>query len=118
MSFRSVNYLQWNRPASAFSSANAKIRSMSDTPPDDRSKIDQASSRPSIAAEIFGGLLLIFSICMLAYGVIGVVFVVHEFFTPYGRFDAPGDIFGVSMFLIIGTFSGAFAIGWLRTRDK
>lgn len=71
-----------------------------------------------MAAEIFGGLLLIFSICMLAYGVIGVVYVVQEFFTPYGRFDAPGDIFEVSMFLIIGIFSGAFAIRWLRVSDK
>jgi len=35
---------------------------MSHTPPDDRSKMDRASSRPSMAAEIFGGLLLIFSI--------------------------------------------------------
>jgi len=55
---------------------------------------------------------------MLAYGVIGGVFVVHEFFTPFGRFDAPGDIFEVSMFLITGIFSGAFAIRWLRTSDK
>lgn len=92
---------------------------MSDPPRDDRRKIDHASSRPSIAAEIFGGLLLIFSICMFAYGVIGLVHVLHDdVFTRLGRLDTAGDFFEVSMFLIIAIFSGAFAIRWLRTSDK
>ena len=71
-----------------------------------------------MAAEVFGGLLLIFSICMIAIGVIALVGAVHELFTPFGRFDAPGEFFGVSICLIIGIFSGVIAIRWLRTSDK
>ena len=72
-----------------------------------------------MAAEIFGGLLLIFSICMLGFGVIGLVVALQEdVFTRHGRLNTAGDFFEVSMFLIIGLFSGAFAIRWLRTSDK
>jgi len=92
---------------------------MSDTPPDDRSRANHASSKPGMAAEIFGGLLLIFSVCMLGFGAIGLVRVLHDdVFTRHGRLDTAGDSFEVSMFFVIGILSGAFAIRWLRTCDK
>lgn len=72
-----------------------------------------------MAAEIFGGLLLIFSICVLGSAVLSLVRVLHDdVFTRLGRLDTAGDFFEVSMFFVIGIVSGAFAIRWLRASDK
>ena len=55
----------------------------------------------------FGGL-------MLFYGVIGIVYI----FTRSLRADFAGDLFGVIMFLIIGSFCLAVSIRWCRAAGR